>query len=82
MMTNKDTLAQYNVAEAKARFSELVQKAVSGEEVVIARDNGPLLRVVPLVAKGGKRTPGSAKGRVWMAPDFDRTPEDFGAYVR
>jgi prevent-host-death family protein len=75
-------MAQYNVAEAKARFSELVQKAVSGEEVVIARDNRPLLRVVPLVAQGGKRTPGSAKGRVWMAPDFDRTPEDLGAYVR
>jgi prevent-host-death family protein len=75
-------MAQFNVAEAKARFSELVQKAVSGEEVVIARDNRPLLRLVPLVAKGSNRTPGSARGRVWMAPDFDRTPKDFEAYVR
>ena len=75
-------MPQFNVAEAKARFSELVQKAVSGEEVVIALDNRPLLRLVPLVAKDGRRTPGSAKGRIWMADDFDRTPEDFGAYVR
>jgi len=75
-------MAQFNVAEAKARFSELVQKAVSGEEVVIARDNRPLLRLVPLVARGGRRTPGSAKGRIWMAAEFDRTPLDFGAYVR
>ena len=75
-------MPQFNGAEAKARFSELVQKAVSGEEVVIAKDNGPLLRLVPLVVPGGRRKPGSAKGRIWMAPDFDRTPEDFGEYVR
>ena len=75
-------MAQFNVAEAKARFSELVQKAVSGEEVVIARDNRPLLRLAPLAAAAGKRKPGSARGRVWMAPDFDRTPEDFGDYVQ
>ena len=75
-------MAQFNVAEAKARFSELVQKAVSGEEVVIAKDNRPLLRLVPLAAPAGKRRPGSAQGRVWMAPDFDRTPEDLEDYVR
>jgi prevent-host-death family protein len=74
-------MPQWNVAEAKARFSELVQKAVSGEEVVIARDNRPLLRLVPLPVAGGRRKPGSAKGRVWMAPEFDRTPEDFEEYV-
>jgi prevent-host-death family protein len=73
---------QYNVAEAKARFSELVQKAVSGEEVVIARDNRPLLRLVPLAPSGRGRKPGSARGRIRMAPDFDRTPEDFEGYVR
>ena len=30
-------MAKFNVAEARARFSELVQKAASGEEVVMAR---------------------------------------------
>jgi prevent-host-death family protein len=75
-------VAQFNVAQAKARFSELVQKAVSGEEVVIARDNRPLLRLVPLPQASGRRKPGSARGKIWMAPDFDRTPEDFEAYVR
>ena len=75
-------MTQFNVAEAKARFSELVQKAISGEEVVIAKDNRPLLRLVPLAVVGGKRKPGTAKGRVWIAPDFDRTPEDFEEYVQ
>lgn len=75
-------MPQFNVAEAKARFSELVQKAVSGEEVVIARDNRPLLRLVPLTPRGGRRKPGSARGRIWMSPDFDRTPSDFESYLR
>ena len=75
-------MPQFNVAEAKARFSELVQKAVSGEDVVIAKDNRPLLRLVPLAAAAGKRKPGSARGRIWIAPDFDSTPADFEDYVR
>lgn len=74
-------MAQFNVAEAKARFSELVQKAISGEEIVIAKDNRPLLKLVPLAAPARKRKPGTAKGRVWIAPDFDRTPADFDDYV-
>jgi antitoxin (DNA-binding transcriptional repressor) of toxin-antitoxin stability system len=31
-----------NIADAKARLSELVARAEAGEEVVIARDNSPL----------------------------------------
>jgi prevent-host-death family protein len=70
-----------NVAEAKARFSALVRKALSGEEVVIAKDNKPLLRLVPLEERRGPRKPGSAKGQIRMAPDFDATPPDFDGYV-
>lgn len=74
-------MSKFNVAEAKARFSELVRKALLGEEVIIARDNRPLLKLVPLQPPKRPRTPGSAKGRVWMAPDFDETPEDFKEYT-
>ena len=74
-------MAQWNVAEAKARLSELVRKAVAGEEVVIAKDNTPLLRLVPLQPAGRIRKPGTARGRIRMAADFDRTPEDFAEYV-
>ena len=71
---------QYNVAHAKARLSDLVRKALMGEDIVIAKDNKPLVRLVPL-SGGRRRTPGSAKGQVTMAPDFDRTPDDFADYV-
>jgi prevent-host-death family protein len=72
--------AHYNVAEAKAHFSTLVRKALQGEEVVIARDNKPLLRLVPVGVPS--RAPGSAKGRVAMADDFDASLEDFADYER
>ena len=74
-------MASFNIADAKAHLSSLVQRALMGEEVIISRDNKPLLRLTPLRQPGQPRVPGSAKGRVWMASDFDATPEDFQEYL-
>lgn len=35
-----------NVAEGKARFSELVARAEAGEEVIVARRGKPVVRMV------------------------------------
>lgn len=70
--------SHYNVAEAKARFSSLVRRALQGEEVVIARDNKPLVKLVPVAVRS--RKPGSAKGRIKMTADFDRPLDDFADY--
>ena len=70
-----------NIAEAKARLSELVDKVATGEEIVIARDHKPVARLVPVTTRSGPRKPGSAKGQVWMAADLDETPPDFGDYT-
>lgn len=71
-----------NIAEAKAHLSALVQKALAGEEVVIARDNKPLVKLVPLQPVVGRRQPGSAKGQIlFVADDFDASPADFGEYL-
>ena len=74
-------MSKFNVGEAKAHFSELVRKALLGEEVIIAKDHKPLLKLVPLQPSTRARRPGSAKGQVWVAPDFDETPRDFKAYT-
>ena len=71
----------FNIAEAKTRFSELVQKAMLGEEVIIARDNHAVARLVPLEQPRRSRAPGTANGEVWMAEDFDETPSDFKDYI-
>jgi len=72
-------MAQFNIADAKARFSELVDRALAGDEVIVARDNKPLLKLVPL--KGtGRRRPGSAKGQIRIAANFDAPLPDFDDY--
>jgi prevent-host-death family protein len=75
-------MSQFNIAEAKAHFSDLVRRALAGEEVIIAKGNKPLLKVVPLRTGQGKRRPGSARHTlVSLAADFDQTPDEFTDYI-
>jgi prevent-host-death family protein len=64
-------MAAYNVAEAKAKLSKLLKQAQRGEEVIIAKDHKPIVKLVPVEqAPSGKRRPGSAKGEIlYVAPD-------------
>jgi prevent-host-death family protein len=71
---------QFNVAQAKARFSQLIQKALAGEDVVIARDNKPLVKLVPLRRTTRRRQPGSARGQVRMSRDFGAPLDDLADY--
>lgn len=74
-------MPQFNIAEAKAHLSELVQKAMMGEEIVIARDNKPLAMLVPIKRVRQKRIPGSGKGQIlFMAENFDAIPQGFEDY--
>ena len=69
---------QMNIAEAKAKLSELVARAEAGEEVVIARDGKPVVVLKPAndaqPAVGDSPTSRpigflSHLGPVWEAPD-------------
>ena len=54
-----------NVREAKTRFSELLERAHKGEEVIIAKAGKPYARLVPVSeANAGKREPGAFRGRI------------------
>jgi prevent-host-death family protein len=46
---------QMNIAEAKAKLSELVARAEAGEDVVIARDGKPAVTLTPAAPKGKRR---------------------------
>jgi prevent-host-death family protein len=69
------------IHEAKATLSRLIEEALSGQDVVIARRNKPLVRIVPLEQPGTRRRIGTAKGQIELAPDFDELPEGFEEYV-
>lgn len=75
-------MPRFNIAQAKAKFSELVERAMAGEEIVIARANKPLLKLVPYHDRRRKLTPGSARDQILsIAPDFAETPDDFSEYL-
>jgi prevent-host-death family protein len=61
--------------EAKSQLSKLVARAERGEEVLIARNGKPVARLVPYRAARAPRKPGALKGKLWVAPDFDDTPD-------
>jgi len=60
-----------NIHEAKTHLSKLLVRVREGEEVIIAKAGKPIARLVPMREKPLRRTPGSAKGKVLIAPDFD-----------
>lgn len=79
-MARKDTTstkaakppAVINVAAAKARLPELIERAARGEEIVLSRAGKPRARLVPLDAsRKALRVPGKGKGRFRITRDFD-----------
>jgi prevent-host-death family protein len=65
-----------NIHEAKSQLSKLVDRALEGEEVIIAKAGLPMVRLVPIRPDTSPRTGGQWKGRVKIADDFDSLPDD------
>lgn len=71
-MASRATPAIVNVAEAKARLPELLERAAHGEEIVLARNGKPRARLVPLEkSRRALRVPGKGKGRFRPRRGFD-----------
>ena len=63
---------QINIHQAKTQLSKLVEEAALGEEIIIAKAGKPVARLVALEKTECKpRQPGSMKGQILIADDFD-----------
>ncbi len=60
-----------NIYDAKTRLSQLVDKAASGEDVVVSRNGKPLARITRLATPKRRIKYGVLKGKIKVAPDFD-----------
>ena len=60
-----------NIHQAKAKLSELITRALAGEDVQIARAGQPLVRLVPIEQNMKPRQGGQMLGKIWIAEDFD-----------
>jgi prevent-host-death family protein len=63
--------------EAKTHLSQLVERALAGEEIVLTRRGEPAVRLVPERPAGGFASlAGVWKEQARIADDFDELPED------
>ena len=65
-----------DVNEAATRLARLVDQALGGEEVILAREGRPAVRLTPIEPTGPPRVGGQWHGRVRIAEDFDELPSD------
>lgn len=67
---------------AKTTLSQLIQRAHAGEEVVIARGDIPVARLVPIEERNPKRRSGTLKGQVKITKAFFEAlpPEELDAW--
>ncbi len=65
-----------NMHEAKTHLSQLVERAAAGEEIIIGKAGKPRARLIAFVEPRTPRQMGSLKGRLWVADDFDETPQE------
>ena len=65
--------------EAKSQLSRLGRLAWEGEEIVIAKAGEPYLRLTPFHSGATTRQPGTLKGKIRIADDFDEPTEGITA---
>jgi prevent-host-death family protein len=58
-----------NIQAAKTHLSRLVDEAVAGEEIILARAGKPMVRLTPLQPSGGKRKLGILRRQGEEHPD-------------
>ena len=79
-------------AEAVEPMKAIIEALSASDETVVLKANGETICTVPQGAikkdntegdfprdvkqDKSKRVPGTAKGQVWISPDFDELPED------
>ncbi|MEH2194848.1 MAG: type II toxin-antitoxin system prevent-host-death family antitoxin [Nostoc sp.] len=74
-------MQQITLAEASQNLPDLIEAALGGEEIIIIKDNQPLVKLTPVSPLKHRRQPGSAKGLITISDDFDEPLEDFKEYM-
>jgi prevent-host-death family protein len=67
--------------QAQQQILELIERASTGEEVIITKDHLPFVKLISIKKRKRQRPFGTAKGQMIMAEDFDAPLEDFREYM-
>lgn len=72
-------MTQITLQNAEKNWSEILRKVLQGEETIIEQNGKPVAKVSPV--KDEEDWFGMDEGKIWMADDFDETPEEFAEYI-
>ena len=73
-------MKQANIHEAKTHLSDLIERAIRGEEIIIARAGKPVVRLVRFEPASKPRKGGQWSGLVRIDDDFDAPlPDEIAA---
>lgn len=75
-------MRQVNIHEAKTHFSKLIREVLNGDEIIIAKGNKPIAKLISIEQAKLKRKLGTAKGKFKMTSDFDLQLDDFKDYIK
>lgn len=66
-----------NIHEAKTHLSRVLQRVMSGEELIIAKSGRSVARLSPIVERPATRVPGIDAGKAMIGDDFDDPLPEF-----
>lgn len=61
---------QLEITEARNQFTELLDRARAGEEIILSEGGTPVAKLGPADSSPRRKGLGMFKGRVWMSDDF------------
>ena len=75
-------MTQVTIHEAKTHLSKLIQMVIDGEEVIMAKRDKPLVKLVRIAEEKPQRQLGLHPDLViYMADDFDEPLDEFSEYM-
>ena len=61
-----------NIRKTHTQWSDLLSLVMQGTEIVFAKDNKPLARLIPISQTASQaRVAGLHEGKIWISDDFD-----------
>ncbi|MFT6205024.1 MAG: antitoxin (DNA-binding transcriptional repressor) of toxin-antitoxin stability system [Spirosomataceae bacterium] len=65
-----------NIHQAKTNLSALIQKVLNGEKVIIARNNDPIVELIPFKSKKKERQPGKLRGKIKLLDGWEESDKE------
>ena len=72
-------MTQITLQNAEKSWAEILQKTLNGEEIIIERDGIPVVKLSPIINES--EWFGMDDGKIWIAEDFDDTPDEFSEII-